>query len=152
MILGDRRSSQLLQKMHTLDGKKITEEGLKVLWLQRLPVSMQQILSVSSEDLTGKSRSTVVCEPPLRLTLLSCDEKYDNLLNKYKKITTPYLKRPSGHSPVTHFIFTKCPPVAIKARRLSPEQLEAVKKEISSLIAQGICKPSCSPCDRAPYI
>ncbi|GFX00369.1 hypothetical protein TNCV_1273631 [Trichonephila clavipes] len=231
-ILGDRQPSQLLQEMRTLARNKITEEGLKVLWLQRLPVAMQQILSVRSEDLKGltkvahkiyevpgfsinevsheqktifarefealtlqvatlkrtieglvksrkcslsrechrpflkrlnsttskdgeelcwyhrhfdisqpilgadflekfkilvdvknrriidgsfysKSRSTVVCEPPLWLTLISCNGKYQNLLNKYQKIATPSLKHSSSRSRVTHCILTKSPPVAI---------------------------------------
>ncbi|GFR00427.1 uncharacterized protein TNCT_595431 [Trichonephila clavata] len=56
MTLGDRWPSQLLKEMRTVAGNKITEEGLKVLWLQHLPVTMQQILSVSSEDLTGLTK------------------------------------------------------------------------------------------------
>ncbi|GFQ89925.1 retrovirus-related Pol polyprotein from transposon 297 [Trichonephila clavata] len=48
ITLGDRLPSQLLQEMRTLAGNKITEEGLYALWLQPLPVAMQQILSVSS--------------------------------------------------------------------------------------------------------
>ncbi|GFR07055.1 hypothetical protein TNCT_112501 [Trichonephila clavata] len=50
------------------------------------------------------------------------------------------LKRKSGYSLDTHCILTKCPPVASKARRFSPEKLEAVKKEFSSPIAQDISK------------
>jgi hypothetical protein len=51
LTLGDKRPSQLLHEMHTLAGKKISDEVLKTLWLQRLPIHTQQILSVSKDTL-----------------------------------------------------------------------------------------------------
>ncbi|GFQ96066.1 hypothetical protein TNCT_579691 [Trichonephila clavata] len=56
MTLGDRWPSQLLQEIRTLASRKITEDVLKVLWLQRLPVAMLQILSICNEDLTGLTK------------------------------------------------------------------------------------------------
>ena len=56
LTLGDKRPSQLLLEMRNLADNKITDEVLRSLWLQRLPISMQQILSVSSETLDGLSK------------------------------------------------------------------------------------------------
>ncbi|GFR05779.1 retrovirus-related Pol polyprotein from transposon 297 [Trichonephila clavata] len=77
MTLGDKRPSQLLQEMRTLAGNKVTEEGLKVLWLQRLPVAMQQIFSVNSEDLTGltKVADKIFEVPGFSVNEVSHDEK-----------------------------------------------------------------------------
>ncbi|XP_071043870.1 uncharacterized protein [Parasteatoda tepidariorum] len=51
MSLGDLRQSQLLHKMTHLSATKVSDEVLKMLWLQRLPLNIQQILSVSSDKL-----------------------------------------------------------------------------------------------------
>ena len=51
MYLGDKRPSRLLQEMKSLSGDKTSPDFLKTLWLQRLPVNMQQILSISSGSL-----------------------------------------------------------------------------------------------------
>lgn len=51
--LGDKQPSHLLQEMRNLAAGKIDDDVLKMIWLQRLPFSMQQILSASSEDLNG---------------------------------------------------------------------------------------------------
>ncbi|GBL86026.1 hypothetical protein AVEN_89083-1 [Araneus ventricosus] len=50
--LEDRKPTQLLRKMTLLAADKISDL-LKLLWLQRLPSSTQQILTSSSEDLPG---------------------------------------------------------------------------------------------------
>lgn len=54
--LGDKRPSQLLHEMQNLASGQMTEEGIRALWLQRLPVHMQQILSVSMEKLDGLAK------------------------------------------------------------------------------------------------
>ena len=51
MYLGDKRPSQLLHEMKSLSGKQASCDFLRTLWLQRLPVSMQQILTISSGSL-----------------------------------------------------------------------------------------------------
>lgn len=53
MELGDKKPSQLLCEMRNLAGTKVTDPFLKTLWLQRLPVNMRSILSVSSDDLSN---------------------------------------------------------------------------------------------------
>lgn len=45
--LEDRRPSQLLREMKSLAGDKFTEDIIKTLWLQRLPVRVQEVLAVT---------------------------------------------------------------------------------------------------------
>ncbi|XP_067119141.1 uncharacterized protein [Centruroides vittatus] len=52
MELGDRKPAQLLCEMRNLADKKIGENFLKTLWLQRLPINMRSIQSVSSDELS----------------------------------------------------------------------------------------------------
>lgn len=51
--LGDKRPSQLLREMKNLAAGKVGDDVLQSIWMQRLPVSIQQILSVSSDNLDG---------------------------------------------------------------------------------------------------
>lgn len=52
ITLGDKRPSQLLTEMRSLAAGDIKDDVLKSLWLQRLPLSIQQILSISNDELT----------------------------------------------------------------------------------------------------
>lgn len=54
--LGDRKPSQLLQEMRNLAEGDINEDVLKSLWLQRLPLNAQQILSISSDTLSNLTK------------------------------------------------------------------------------------------------
>lgn len=49
--LGDKKPSHLLMQMRDLAKDRVQESVLKTLFLQRLPLNMQQILSVSNEEL-----------------------------------------------------------------------------------------------------
>ncbi|XP_054709024.1 uncharacterized protein LOC129218727 [Uloborus diversus] len=49
--LGDRKPSILLCEMRNLADQKVSENFLKTLFLQRLPMDMRSILSVSNDDL-----------------------------------------------------------------------------------------------------
>lgn len=49
--LGDRKPSQLLCEMRNLSNRKIDEQFLKTLWLNRLPLNIRSILSVSDDHL-----------------------------------------------------------------------------------------------------
>lgn len=51
--LGDKRPSQLLLEMRNLAADRVSDDVLKSLWSQRLPLNLQQILSASSEKLDG---------------------------------------------------------------------------------------------------
>ncbi|GFT67318.1 DUF1758 domain-containing protein [Nephila pilipes] len=50
--LGDKKPSFLLRQMQDLSLNKVTEDFLKILWMQRLPVNVQAILSAATENLT----------------------------------------------------------------------------------------------------
>jgi hypothetical protein len=54
--LGDRKPSQLLQEMRNLAAGDMKDDVMKNLWLQRLPVHAQQILSVSNDTLDDLSK------------------------------------------------------------------------------------------------
>lgn len=47
--LGDNHPSHLLRQMRGLASGRITDEFLRILWLQRMPSNVQQILSASPE-------------------------------------------------------------------------------------------------------
>lgn len=51
--LGNRTPSQLLLEMQTLADGKMDDDLLRTLWLQRLPVNFQQILSICSDSLAN---------------------------------------------------------------------------------------------------
>ncbi|XP_035222761.1 uncharacterized protein LOC118195544 [Stegodyphus dumicola] len=53
--LGDKKPSQLLCEMRNLAAEKVPDEFLKTLWMQRLPLNMRSILSVTSDDLSKLS-------------------------------------------------------------------------------------------------
>ncbi|GBM24825.1 hypothetical protein AVEN_245066-1 [Araneus ventricosus] len=56
MELGDKKPSTLLYAMKSLASDGILPELLKSLWMQRLPIQIQQILSVSGDDLQALSK------------------------------------------------------------------------------------------------
>ncbi|GBM33663.1 hypothetical protein AVEN_203700-1 [Araneus ventricosus] len=54
--LGDGKPSRLLQEMRNLAAGNIVDDVLKSIWMQRLPTSIQKILSVSKDSLDGLSQ------------------------------------------------------------------------------------------------
>ncbi|GBL84738.1 hypothetical protein AVEN_38240-1 [Araneus ventricosus] len=56
MELGDKKPSTLLYAMKSLASDGISPELLKSLWMQRLPIQIQQILSVSGDNLQALSK------------------------------------------------------------------------------------------------
>lgn len=48
--LGDQKPSQLLRKMRELGTGMITEEGLKIEWLNHLPAQVRVVLSINTES------------------------------------------------------------------------------------------------------
>ncbi|XP_067144548.1 uncharacterized protein [Centruroides vittatus] len=61
--LGDQHLSQLLRKMRDLATNRISDDVLKTLWLQHLPIAARQILAVSGEDLAKAANlADKICE------------------------------------------------------------------------------------------
>lgn len=54
--LGDKKPSKLLYEMKNLAPGKISNDLLKNLWMQRLPLQTQQILSISNDNLESLSK------------------------------------------------------------------------------------------------
>jgi hypothetical protein len=50
--LGDKRPSELFRDMQNLSNAKVGEDILRTLWLQRLPIHMQQILSTCKDSIS----------------------------------------------------------------------------------------------------
>ncbi|XP_050554196.1 uncharacterized protein LOC126911360 [Spodoptera frugiperda] len=48
--LGDQKPSQLLRKMRDLSGKLLSDEALKVMWLNQLPTQVRAVISVNTES------------------------------------------------------------------------------------------------------
>ena len=69
---------------------------------------------------------------------------YTELLSKFPELVEENFDTPVKHH-VQHHIETDCAPSFAKARRLSPEKLEAAKKEFSKLEKLGIVRRSNSP-------
>lgn len=68
---------------------------------------------------------------------------YRTILQEYIEVTRPAPAQEPKHS-VLHHIVTKKPPVAERARRLSPVRARAARKEFEHLLAEGICEQSSS--------
>lgn len=73
------------------------------------------------------------------------DSPYHELLKQFPSITNPSSINKKPASNVRHFIKTTGPPVAARARRLTPDKLEIARKEFEYMLEQGICRPSSSP-------
>lgn len=89
--LGDQKPSQLLRKMRDLSGKLLSDEALKVMWLNQLPTQVRAVISVNTESslemlaamadkmmehfeptsINAVSTTTTACQENLQFALLS---------------------------------------------------------------------------------
>lgn len=89
----------------------------------------------------GKCKSVDVSSVSFTTTPVN-DDVYSTLLREFQAITVPAEPSLKADLGVTHFIETKGPPVAQKARRLPPERYKLAKEKFEQMIKQGICRPS----------
>ncbi|GBL95501.1 hypothetical protein AVEN_96104-1 [Araneus ventricosus] len=116
--LGDGKTSRLLQEMRNLAAGNIVDDVLMSIWMQRLPTSIQQILSVSKDSLDSFAQiadkvnevssfrpevNTVVSE---NSELQSLGEEVANLGAELKRITRSTLSKISVISVPLPVIFT----------------------------------------------
>lgn len=73
------------------------------------------------------------------------DSIFASLLSEFPEVTGSLPLNPLKNRDVMHHILTSGPPVAERARRLTPEKLKAAKTEFRALAEAGICRPSSSP-------
>lgn len=97
-----------------------------------------------SDQTTNLSQSGKLVNVTTQSISTICHTIYNDILSEYKDITIPTgIKKLAQHN-VFHHILTEGPPVAQRARRLSPEKLQEAKNEFNFMIQQGICQPSSS--------
>ena len=90
---------------------------------------------------TSYRRSTVS-----KLCVLVKNDCYSDILNEFKEVTTPCVKKYRLLGKVEHHTDTRCRrPVFVRARRLSPDKLAAAKKEFKKLLETDVIQPSNSP-------
>ncbi|XP_036148380.1 uncharacterized protein LOC105840895 [Monomorium pharaonis] len=96
----------------------------------------------NSTQLAVPEKVSKVAAPTL--SMVSVYLKYHELLREFIDITKPMPKKVGKHE-VYHYIETRGPPpVAERARRLTPEKLRAAKAEFERMLEQDICRPSSS--------
>lgn len=89
-----------------------------------------------------KAAGGVVHSPLHDVTTINYDHPFRQLLAEFQVITRPSTLRAEVRHDVTHHIVTKGPPVACKARRMSPDKLSIAKQEFQTMMDLGICRRS----------
>lgn len=97
------------------------------------------------EALRSTNRPVTTSPFSLQINSLTVETNpYKTLLAKYTELTV-FKTNLRFSNDTTHYIDTRGPPAAAKARKLDPQKLAAAKKEFEFLIKHGICRPSKSP-------
>lgn len=78
------------------------------------------------------------------VTTIGFAHPFRDLLQEFREITLPTTIRSTVKHDVKHFIQTKGPSVAFKVRRMSPDKVDAAKKEFKLMCDLGVCRPSSS--------
>lgn len=78
------------------------------------------------------------------VTTIGLCHPFRDLLQEFREITVPTTIGSVAKHDVKHFIQTKGPPVAFKVRRMSPDKVNAAKKEFKLMCDLGVCRPSSS--------
>lgn len=78
------------------------------------------------------------------VTTIGLCHPFRDLLQEFREITIPTTIGSVAKHDVKHFIQTKGPPVAFKVRRMSPDKVNAARKEFKLMCDLGVCRPSSS--------
>lgn len=116
----------------------------------------------SITNLKTKCSIESVSHNEINITTISKDKsicpfnkQYENLIKEFHDLTLPMdynNLNNANQTGVYHHIETKGAPGYAKARRLSSEKYESVKKEFEHLVKIGICRPSKSPWSSALHV
>lgn len=88
--------------------------------------------------------ATVIHSQQPSIHMLSQDQTYYDILKQYPDLFRPVSHIEKAKHSVTHHIETTGLPLYAKARPLTPEKYQAVKKEFEKMMEMGICQPSMS--------
>lgn len=93
---------------------------------------------------TVKLEKHVSDKESLSVATTQGNSPYIKLLKKFSDITTPSQPKAPIHVKhnTEHHIETRGAPVYAKARRLTPQKLQAAKREFQYMVSQGWCRPS----------
>lgn len=80
-----------------------------------------------------------------RITTAPPAERFRKILSEFPSITEPRFDSQAVKHGVRHHIITSGPPVYARARRLSPQKLQAAKAEFAAMERMGIIRRSDSP-------
>ena len=75
------------------------------------------------------------------ISTIDSSHKYQTLLKEFPEITKAQ-NTAAPEQEVCHYITTRGPPIAEKARRLPPDKLEAAKREFQWMLKENIVQPS----------
>nr|XP_012136803.1 PREDICTED: uncharacterized protein K02A2.6-like [Megachile rotundata] len=84
-------------------------------------------------------------DPTPQIHVMEKNTEYGKLLAKFPAITRSTILPPQVPHKIQHYIETRGPPVAARARRLAPDRLKAARQEFDFMLQQGLCRPSKSP-------
>ena len=86
------------------------------------------------------------CSDVSKLCVLVQTDQYSYILNEFREVTVPCIKKCRLQGKVEHHIDTRCSrPVYARPRRLSPDKLSVAKEEFQKLLDMNIIRPSNSP-------
>ena len=86
------------------------------------------------------------CSAVSKLCVLVQTDQYSDILNEFREVTVPCIKKCRLQGKVEHHIDTRCSrPVFARPRRLSPDKLSVAKEEFKKLFGMNIIRPSNSP-------
>ena len=111
-----------------------------------LPDLTKKTLVHPSGQIYGYGTTAPIENDFASLTIIDQAHPYSELLRKFPSVIGATEPLPvQEEQKVYHYIETKGPPVALRARKLCPERLKIAKEEFKKLCDAGLMRPSKSP-------
>lgn len=140
--LGDRRPSQLLSEQQQIGGKLISDQMLKMLWMNQLPTNIQTIVAANNGQLDDLAKIAdkvwdLVPENQHISALSESQESNDhpviNQLHQPSASSNNFLKLESRVEELTHEIN------ALRAKRYQPFNRPSGRRQPSSSLDNDTC-------------